>query len=36
LEAAEVDDLERRVLAALERELHVRRREAGTEGPEEG
>ncbi len=36
LEAAEVDDLERRVLAALERELQVRRREAGTEGPEEG
>jgi phenylalanyl-tRNA synthetase beta chain len=36
LEAAEVEDLERRVLAALERELHVRRREAGTEGPEEG
>jgi phenylalanyl-tRNA synthetase beta chain len=36
LEAAEVDDLERRVLAALERELHVRRREAGTEGSEEG
>jgi phenylalanyl-tRNA synthetase beta chain len=39
LEAAEVDDLERRALAALERGLRVRRREAGTEGtegPEEG
>ena len=36
LEAAEVDALERQVLAALERELRVRRREAGPGGPEEG
>ena len=34
LETAEVDDLERQVLAALERELRVRRREAGPERPE--
>jgi phenylalanyl-tRNA synthetase beta chain len=34
LENAEVDDLERQVLAALERELRVRRREAGPERPE--
>ncbi len=36
LETAEVDRLERQVLAALERELGVRRREAGPERPKEG
>jgi phenylalanyl-tRNA synthetase beta chain len=36
LETAEVDDLERQVLAALERDLGVRRREAGPGGHEEG
>jgi phenylalanyl-tRNA synthetase beta chain len=35
LETAEVDGLERQVLAALERELRVTRREAGPERPEE-
>jgi phenylalanyl-tRNA synthetase beta chain len=34
LENAEVDELERQVLAVLERELRVRRREAGPERPE--
>ncbi|HEY8105770.1 MAG TPA: hypothetical protein VIE46_06655, partial [Gemmatimonadales bacterium] len=34
LENVEVDDLERQVLAALERQYRIRRREAGPERPE--
>ncbi|HTC23847.1 MAG TPA: phenylalanine--tRNA ligase subunit beta, partial [Gemmatimonadales bacterium] len=34
LETAEIDTLERQVLAVLERELNVKRREAGSEEPE--